>query len=101
MDRDDPRRNKRRFRTPHPGDQVDLWLSSELERELTPSTTAARVHELRQRGIDRLRVRVLKAPRIDVLGEQDAIKVEAPELAGDAGDPTAYVRLKLLDLPTI
>jgi hypothetical protein len=101
VDRDDPRWSSRRFRTPQPGDEVDLWLSSELERELAQPTTAARVHELRQSGIDRLRVRVVKVPRMRVLGAQDAVKVEAPELSGDTGDPALYVRLDLLDLPAI
>jgi hypothetical protein len=101
VDEDDPRRTSRRFRTPQPGDEVDLRLSSELERELVPATTAARVQELRRGGIDRLRVRVVKAPRIDVLAARDAVKVEAPELAGDTGYPTVYVRLESLDLPAI
>lgn len=94
-------RTGRRFRTPRPGDEIDLCLSARLERELSPRTTAARVHELRQQGVDRLRVRVLKAPRMDVLAEHDAIKVMAPELAGETGDAAVYVHLDSLDLPAL
>ena len=43
----------------------------------------------------------MKAPRIDTLAAEDAVKVEAPELAGDTGDPAVYVRLEFLDLPAI
>ncbi len=100
MDIDDPRRTSHRFRTPRPGDEVNLWLCSELSRELALPTAAARVHELRVSGVDRLPVRVVKAPLADVLGAEDAVKVEAPELI-EAGDPTVYVRLEFLDLPTI
>jgi hypothetical protein len=89
-----------RFRRPNPGDEIDLRLRAGLERELEPSATA-RIRELRRRGIDRLRIRVVKAPRLAVLSAQDAVKVEAPELAGATGDPTAYVRLEFLDLPAI
>ena len=98
---DEPRPLGRRFRRPQPGDDVDLWLRSELAGELALPTAAARVHELRARGVDRLRVRVVKAPRAEVLAAQDAVKVEAPELNRDAADPTLYVRLEFLDVPTV
>jgi hypothetical protein len=99
VDNPDPR-SSRHFRRPNPGDEIDLRLHDGLERELGPSATA-RIRQLRQRGIDRLRIRVVKAPRLEVLSAQDAVKVEAPELAGATGDPTAYVRLEFLDLPAI
>ncbi len=98
---DDPRGRGPRFRRPHPGDEVDLWLRSELSRELAPPTAATRVRELRASGVDRLRVRVVKVPLADVLAAEDAVKVQAPELMADTGDPTVYVRLEFLDLPTI
>jgi hypothetical protein len=44
---------------------------------------------------------VVKAPRVGTLGADDAVKVQAPELAGDTGDPGVYVRLEFLDLPAI
>jgi anti-anti-sigma factor len=92
-------RRPRRLRTPHPGDDVDLWLRSDLAGELGLAPAAARVHELRARGVNRLRVRVVKAPQLNLLSEDDAVKIEAPELLPDSSDPTAYVRLKFLDLP--
>ena len=98
---DEPRPPGRRFRRPRPGDEVDLWLRSELPGELALPTAAARVHELRASGVDRIRVRVVKAPRADVLAAEDAVKVEAPELSGDTADPTFYVRLEFLDVPTV
>jgi len=101
VDIDDPRRSSRRFRTPHLGDEVDLWLRSELSRELAPPTAAARLHELRASGVDRLRVQVVKVPFGQVLAAEDAIKVAAPELIEDTHDPTVYVRLEFLNLPTI
>src|SRR5688500_7747821 len=101
MDVRDVRRNdRRRFRAPRPGDEVDLWLRAELVGELAPLTAAARVRELRSRGVDRLRVRVVKVPAGDVLAAGDAVKVEAPELMGHTADPGVYVRLEDLDLPT-
>lgn len=101
MEIDDPRRTRRCFRKPYPGEKVDLWLRSELSRELVSTTAAARVDELRASGANRLQVRVVKVPIGDMLGARDAVKVEAPELTGDTGDPTVYVRLEFLDLPTI
>jgi hypothetical protein len=101
MEMDEPRTPGRRFRRPHPGDEVDLWLSSELPGELARPGAAARVQELRASGVERLRVRVVKAPRADVLAPEDAVKVEAPELSGDPADPTFYVRLEFLDVPTL
>jgi hypothetical protein len=98
---DEPRPPDRRFRRPHPGDQVDLWLRAELPRELALPAAAARVRELRASGVDRLRVRVVKAPRAEVLAAEDAVKVEAPELNRDTADPTLYVRLEFLDVPTV
>ena len=91
----------RRLCRPHPGDDVDLWLCLGLVRELASPTAVARVQELRASGIDRLRVRVVKVPWGDVLAGEDAVKVEAPELSADTADPTVYVSLKFLDLPTI
>ena len=91
----------RRLRRPHPGDEVDLWLCLGLVRELASPTVVARVQELRASDVDRVRVRVVKVPRGDVLAVEDAVKVEAPELIGETGDPTVYVSLKFLDLPTI
>jgi hypothetical protein len=101
MDGHDSRQTGRRFATPHPGDEVDLWLDAELACELAPATAAARLHELRASGVDRVRVRVVRVPQSDVLGAEDAVKVEAPELIGGTGDPTVYVRLEFLDLPPI
>ena len=43
----------------------------------------------------------MKVPLADVLAAEDAVKVQAPELMADTGDPTVYVRLEFLDLPTI
>ena len=100
MATDESRPTGSRFRRPAPGAEVDLWLRSELPGELTPAT-AARVQDLRASGVDRLRVRVVKVPRADVLAAEDAVKVEAPELVGDSGDSGVYVRLEFLDLPTI
>jgi hypothetical protein len=97
----DLRRTGRLFRSPRPGDEVDLSLRLELLSELTPPTAAARVSELRASGVERLRVRVVKVPWGDVLSAEDAVKVEATELIGDTGDPTVYVRLEFLDLPSI
>lgn len=99
VDIDHPRWNSRRFGRLRPGDEVNLWLRSELSRELAP-TAAARIHELRASGVDRLPVRVVKAPLANVLGAEDAVKVEAPELT-EAGDPRVYVRVEFLDLPII
>jgi hypothetical protein len=101
MDGHDARRTGRRFATPHPGDEVDLWLRPELSSELPLPTAAARLNELRASGVDRLRVRVARVPHGDVLSAEDAVKVEAPELIGDPGDSGVYVRLEFLDLPTI
>lgn len=102
MDVHDVRPNgRRRFRSPQRGDEVDLWLRAELVGELAPPPAAARVRELRARGIERLRVRVVKVPWGEVLTAEDAVKVEAPELMGETGDPAVYVRLEFLDLPTI
>jgi anti-sigma B factor antagonist len=92
---------RRRLRTPHPGDEVDLWLHADLSSELGLASAAARVRELRARGVDRIRVRVVKAPHLDRLSADDAVKIEAPELLQDTLDPTAYVRLKFLDLATV
>jgi hypothetical protein len=101
MDVHDVRPNgHRRFRAPRRGDEVDLWLRGELVGELAPPTAADRVRELRGRGVDRLRVRVVKVPWGDVLAAEDAVKVEAPELMGDTAYPGVYVRLEFLDLPT-
>jgi len=101
MEIDAPRRTRRCFRKPRLGDEVDLWLRSELSRDLALPTAAARVDVLRANGVDRLRVRVVKVPVGDVLDARDAVKVEAPELVGDTGDPTIYVSLEFLDLPAI
>ena len=98
---DKPRWSSRRFRTPRRGDEVDLRLRSDLSGELALPAAAARVRELRASGIDHVRVRVVKAPRLDVLGAQDAVKVAAPDLLHDTTDPTVYVRLEFLDLPAI
>jgi hypothetical protein len=78
---------------------VDLWLHSGLPGELRSARAAARVRELRARGVNRLRVRVVKAPRLDPLSADDAVKIEAPDLIQDTSDPTVYVRLEFLDLP--
>jgi anti-anti-sigma factor len=94
------RRNGRRFRTPHAGDEVDLWLRSDLSSEFGLAPAAARLRELRAGGVDRLRVRVVKAPRVESLSAEDAVKIEAPDLLQDTSDPTVYVRLEFLDLPT-
>ena len=94
-------RTGRRLRRPHPGDEVDLWLCLGLVRELPSPTAVARVNELRASGVDRVGVRVVKVPWGDVLAGEDAVKVEAPELIADTRDPTVYVSLKYLDLPTI
>lgn len=75
-------------------------MRSELVRELAPASAAARVRELRASGVDRVRVRVVKAPRGEVLAAKAAVKVEAPELNGGTGDPALYVRLEFLNLPT-
>jgi len=96
MDIEDPRRNTRRFRRFRPGDEVNLCLCSDLSRELGPAA-AARMRELRADGVDRLPVQVVKAPRA-VLGAQDAVKVDAPDLVGTT-DPTVYVRVEFLELP--
>ena len=102
MDVHDVRPNgRRRVRSPQRGDEVDLWLRAELVGELAPPTAAARVRELRARGIERLRVRVVKVPWGEVLTAEDAVKIEAPELMGETGDIAVYVRLEFLDLPTI
>ena len=101
MEKHERRGTGPRFRRPHPGDEVDLWLGSELSRELAATAAATRVRELRASGVDRVRVRVVKAPLAEVLAAEDAVKVEAPQLIGDTGDPTVYVRLEFLDLPTI
>ena len=90
-----------RFQTPHPGDEVVLWLRSELFDELRPQGAAERVRELLAKGVDRLRVRVVKVPWGDVLGADDAVKVEAPELACGPSETAIYVRLAYLELPTI
>ena len=97
MDIEDPRRNSRRFCRLRPGDEANLCLRSELSRELGPAA-AVRIQELQASGVDRLTVRVVKAPRADVLGVQDAVKVEAPELVGRS-DPTVYVRVEFLEVP--
>ena len=97
MDIDNARRNPRRFRRLRPGDEVNLCLRSELSRELGPAA-AARIHELQADGVDRLPVRVVKAPRADALGVEDAVKVDAPDLVGTS-DPTVYVRVEFLELP--
>jgi hypothetical protein len=91
----------RRFRRPTPGTEVYLALRPELSRNLPLRAAAARLDELRASGIERIAVRVVKAPRGDVLTPEDAVKIEVPELAGDSADPTLYVRLEFLDLPTI
>jgi hypothetical protein len=96
----DTRARGRRVRTPRPGDEVYLWLRPELSLELALPAAAARIHELQASGLDRVAVRVVKAPLADMLGPEDAIKVDAPELA-EAGNPTVYVRVKFLDLPAI
>ena len=96
MDIKDPRWNPRRFRRFRPGDELNLCLRSELSRDLEP-TAAARLQELRADGVDRLPVQVVKAPRA-VLGAEDAVKVEAPDLVGTT-DPTVYVRVEFLELP--
>ena len=92
----DPRWNPRRFRRFRPGDELNLCLRSELSRELAPAA-AARLQELRADGVDRLPVHVVKAPRA-VLGAEDAVKVDAPDLVGTT-DPTFYVRVEFLELP--
>ena len=101
MDQNIPRGRGRRFRKPQPGDEVSLWLRDELSRELAPRTAAARVDELRASGVERLSVRVAKVPRGYLLGAQDAVKVEAPQLTGDAADAGVYVRIEFLDLPAV
>jgi hypothetical protein len=101
VDMDTPRWSPRRFRTPRRGDEVDLRLRSDLSGELALPAAAARVRELRASGVDHVRVRVVKAPRLEVLSAQDAVKVAAPDLLHDTTDPTVYVRLEFLDLPTI
>ena len=93
-------RRRRRFRTPHPGDEVDLWLRSDLSDEPGLAPAAAQLSGLRARGVDRIRVRVLKAPQLDVLSEDDAVKIAAPELLPGTSEPTFYVRLEFLDVPT-
>jgi hypothetical protein len=93
-------RDGRRLRTPHRGDEVDLWLRSDLSEELGLAPAAARMRELRARGVDRLRVRVVKAPLVDLVSADDAVKIEAPDLLQDTSDPTIYIRVKFLDLPT-
>jgi hypothetical protein len=94
-------RRSRRFRRPRPGEEVDLWLRSELADELAPPEAAACVDKLRADGVDRLRVTVVKSPGAELLGAEDAVKVQAPELAADPRDPAVYVRLAFLDLPPI
>jgi|SRR5215218_8578899 len=91
----------RRFRRPSPGDEVDLCLRQDLPDELGSDAAPDRVHQLRARGIDRLRVRVVKAPRADVLTADDAVKVRALSLASDMNDAGLYVRVEFLDLPAI
>ena len=59
------------------------------------------MRELRARGIDRVRVRVVKVPQAGMLGAEDAVKVEAPELTGDGDDSGLYVSLAFLDMPTV
>jgi hypothetical protein len=100
VDQFDARAMSHLCRSPRPGDKVYVLLRSELSRELALPSAAARIHELQASGLDRVAVRVVKAPRADVLGPEDAVKVEAPELA-EPGDPTVYVRVKFLDLPVI
>jgi anti-sigma B factor antagonist len=93
-------RRRRCLRTPHPGDEVDLLLHSDLSGEPGLAPAAARVSGLRARGVNRLRVRVVKAPQLDLLSADDAVKIAAPELLPGTSDPTFYVRLKFLDVPT-
>lgn len=93
-------RPRRCLRTPRPGDEVDLRLRFDLPGELGRDPAAARVSELRARGVHRLRVRVVKAPQLDVLSADDAVKISAPELLPGTSDPTLYVRLEFLDVPT-
>jgi hypothetical protein len=100
MDQSDRVPQRGRFRTPRRGEQVNLWLRSDLPSELALPSAAARIHELQARGIDCVAVRVLKAPLTDVLSAEDAVKVEALQLT-EADDATAYVRVKFLDLPAI
>jgi hypothetical protein len=88
------------FRAPRAGEQVNLWLRSDLPRELALPSAAARIHELQARGIDHVAVQVMKVPLADVLGAEDAVKVAAPQLT-EAKDASAYVRVKFLDLPAI
>ena len=57
------------------------------------------MRELRARGIDRVRVRVMKVPHAGMLAAEDAVKVDAPELTGDGDDSGLYVRLAFLDIP--
>jgi len=70
----------------------------QLAAELPPG---ARLRQLRAMGLEHLRVRVVKAPHADTLAAWDAVKIEAPELIGNATDPTVYVRLEFLELPPI
>jgi len=100
MGADQPRRSSRRFRRPQPGDEIGLCLRAGLSRELALPKATARIHELRAAGVDRVTVRVVKAPRVESLAEEDAVKVEVPELA-EADYPTLYVRVKFLDLPAV
>ena len=96
----DSRRSGRRFRRPYPGEEVNLCLEAELPSELASRSAASRVQQLRASGVQRLPVRVLKAPLADVLIPEDAVKIQAPKLSGDVGDAGGiYVRVKFLDLP--
>ena len=96
MDTENPRRNPRRFRRFHPGDEVNLCLRSELSRALGPAA-AARIQELRAQGVDRLPVQVVNAP-LGTPGAAGAVAVMAPDLVGMT-DPTVYVRVEFLELP--
>ena len=96
MDTETPRQNTRRFRRFLPGDEVDLCLRSDLSGELGPAA-AARIHELRAQGVDRLPVHVVNAPP-GMPGAEDAVEVEAPDLVGTL-EPTVSVRVEFLELP--
>jgi hypothetical protein len=88
----------RRFRTPRSGDEVGLRLVPQLGPELPPG---AHLTQLRESGVERLRVTVVKAPRGDTLVAEDAVKIASPELFPEVREPTLYVRLEFLDLPPI
>ena len=96
MDTENPPRNTRRFREFRPGDELNLCLRSGLSRELGPAV-AARIHELRAQGVDRLPVQVVNTPRVRP-GAGDAVVVEAPDLVGTT-DPAISVRVEFLELP--